>query len=152
MKKTIYFTIVLTLLVSLSFTTVQAIDIGELEQQRLELKEKISKSGVDLENINIELTDNLEEINKLNEEIYEYENQIRQSSISLEHIEKQIKQTEQQLEKLEEKYNQRKEILQNRLVALYEAGKTRISGCLIKLKKHGRFYLKILHDIRNCRI
>lgn len=132
MKKTICFTIVLILLISIIPVTVKAIDIGELEQQRLELKEKISKSGIDLENINIELTENLEEINKLNEEIYEYESQIRQTSISLDNVEKQIEQTEKQLIVLEEKYAKREEVLQNRLVALYEAGSTRIFRCIIK--------------------
>lgn len=114
--------------------TVQALTSNELEQKRVELKEKISEAGINLENINIELTENLEAINKLDQEIYDYEEQINSINSNLANIEKQMKEAESYLETIEKEYNKRKELLERRLTYTYEAGPTRYLDVLLNSK------------------
>lgn len=135
MIKKICLAIISTLLVIIIVgTSVKAIKSSELEQKRIELKEKISEAGKNIENINVELTENLEVINKLDEEIYNYEEQIEIISQNLENIEKQIIEAEEYLETIEDRYEHQKEVLETRLVAWYEAGPTRYLDVLLNSK------------------
>lgn len=105
-----------------------------LEQRRIELRQKIEAEGKNLENISVELTKNLEEINELDGEIYEYEEQIKSISMSLQNIEKQIKEAETYLTTFEIRYNHQKELLQKRIAYWYEAGSTRYLDVLLNSK------------------
>ena len=76
-KSIINFILIVVLSLIGNMSNVRAIDENEnLEQKRLELKNKINEAGKNLENISVELTDNLEAIAKLDEEIYKYEEKI----------------------------------------------------------------------------
>ena len=98
MKKKICLAVITALLIIGSLNIVKGLTATELEQRRAELTNKINEAGKSIENINIELTENLEAINKLDEEIYSYEMQINTISENLENIEKQIKETENYLD------------------------------------------------------
>ena len=105
-----------------------------LEQRRIELRQKIEEAGKNLETINVELTKNLEEINKLDGEIYEYEEQVKAISESLQNVEKQIKEAEVYLKTIEIRYDHQKELLQKRIAYWYEAGSTRYLDVLLNSK------------------
>lgn len=109
MKK-IYIVIITILLALGSYNVVNALTESELEQKRIELKTKIEETGKNLENIEVELTKNLEAINALDQEIYLYEEQINTISENLTAIEKQIRETEEMLVEIEEKYEYQKRI------------------------------------------
>lgn len=135
MIKKICLTIITTLFVIIIIgTSVKAITSSELEQKRIELKEKITEAGKNIENINVELTENLELINKLDEEIYNYEEQIEIISQNLESIEKQIIEAEKYLKTIEDRYEYRKKVLETRLVTWYEAGPTQYLDVLLNSK------------------
>lgn len=134
MIKKICLAVMLVLFIIGSVTAAKALDSDELEKQRAELRQKIDQAGKSLENINVELTENLEAIHKLDEEIYGYEEQIKIISQNLDSIEKQIKETEEQLKSIEKRYNKQKEVLEKRLVAYYEAGPTRYLDVLLNSK------------------
>lgn len=150
MKKKICITVI-TFLIILSFCTiVHAVnsEVAEneteetqteetnqnLEQRRIELRQKIEEAGKNLETINVELTKNLEEINKLDGEIYEYEEQVKAISESMQNVEKQIKEAEVYLKTIEIRYNHQKELLQKRIAYWYEAGSTRYLDVLLNSK------------------
>ena len=75
-----------------------------------------------MEEIQIELTDNLEQLNSLNEKIYTYSDEVESLKLEIAKKEKQIENITEKLKLLQENYNAQKEILQNRIVALYEVG------------------------------
>lgn len=133
MKK-ICLAVITALLITGSLVTVQALSAAEIEQKRIELKEKINEAGKNLESINIELTENLEKINELEEDIYAYEKQIKTLNTNLSNVEKQIKETELQLQTIEIRYNKQKDILEQRLVYWYELGPTRYLDVLLNSK------------------
>lgn len=134
MKRRICLAVVTALLIFGSYATVQAITSSELEQRRAELKNQINQAGKSLENVNLELTENLEAISNLNEEIGEYETQIETISKNLKQIEAKIKITENSLQTIQERYNHQKELFQARIVYMYEAGETRYLDVLLNSK------------------
>ena len=134
MKKKICLAVIMALLIIGSLNIVKGLTATELEQRRAELKNKINEAGKSIENINIELTENLEAINKLDEEIYSYETQINTISENLENIEKQIKETEDYLDTIQVDYEHQKEVLQERLLYAYEEGPTRYLDVLLNSK------------------
>ena len=134
MKKKICLAVIMALLIIGSLNIVKGLTATELEQRRAELKNKINEAGKSIENINIELTENLEAINKLDEEIYSYETQINTISENLENIEKQIKEPEAYLDTIQVDYEHQKEVLQERLLYAYEEGPTRYLDVLLNSK------------------
>lgn len=131
-KSIINFILIVVLSLIGNMSNVKAIDEMEnLEQKRLELKDKINEAGKNLENISVELTDNLEAIAKLDEEIYKYEEKIETISKNIEQVEKQTKEVEDLLKELNKKYNFQTDTLKRRIVAWYETGKTRYIDVLL---------------------
>lgn len=116
------------------YKTVQAITSSELEQRRIELREEINKAGKNLENINVQLTENLEAINNLDEQIGEYETQIESVSNNINQVEKQIRETETSLKTIQKRYNHQNELLKKRIVYMYEAGETKYLDVLLNSK------------------
>lgn len=143
MKKKICLAVITALLIIIgTYKTVQAITSSELEQRRLELKEEINKAGQDLENINIQLTENLEAISNLDEQIGEYETQIEDVSNSINQIEQQIRKTENSLETIQTRYDKQNELLKNRIVCMYESGENQYLDVLLNSKSIVEFITK----------
>ena len=135
MKKKICLAVITALLIiSGCYKTVQAITSSELEQRRIELREEINKAGKNLENINVQLTENLEAINNLDEQIGEYESQIESVSNNINQVEKQIRETENSLKTIQKRYNHQNELLKKRIVYMYEAGETKYLDVLLNSK------------------
>ena len=135
MKKKICLAVITALLIiSGCYKTVQAITSSELEQRRIELREEINKAGKNLENINVQLTENLEAINNLDEQIGEYETQIESVSNNINQVEKQIRETETSLKTIQKRYNHQNYLLKKRIVYMYEAGETKYLDVLLNSK------------------
>lgn len=135
MKKKICLAVITALLIiGGCYKTVQAITLSELEQRRIELREEINKAGKNLENINVQLTENLEAINNLDEQIGEYETQIESVSNNINQVEKQIRETETSLKTIQKRYNHQNELLKKRIVYMYEAGETKYLDVLLNSK------------------
>ena len=107
--------IITALLIIGNYNVVKALSRGELEQKRIELKTKIDEAGKNIENIQVELTENLEAINALDEEIYLYEEQINLITNNLASVEKQIEETKVLLQQLEAKYEYQKRIARKKI-------------------------------------
>lgn len=134
MKKKIGVIIIAFLLIISITGFSYAVPDNDLEQKRIELKQKIEKAGKNLENISVELTENLEEISKLDSSITEYEEKVETISTKLEQIQARITETEKALEKTQKKYERRKKILEKRLMSVYEAGSTTYLDVLLNSK------------------
>lgn len=123
-KKTtliIFTVIILSIIVSFG-GIVAAQDLGDLQSKKNELQEQINQSNEQIEDIKIELTENLEQLNNLNFKITTYEEEIAALEENLQKISKEIEDVTVKLNVIEENYNIQRDILQNRIVALYEAG------------------------------
>ena len=145
MKKRVCLIVITVLFIIFGIRFVQAVDYSELEQRRIELRQKISEAGQSLENINVELTENLEQISKLDEEIGGYETEVENINKNLESLNQQIIETENNLNTIEERLQKQQQLLQKRVVFAYEEGQTRYLDVLLNSKSIidfiSRYYL-----------
>ena len=133
MKK-ICLTVIIVLLCIGAYGTVQAVTSADLEERRRELQEQIEASGLEIENIQIELTEALEKMNNLDKQIYDYEDSIKNINNELEEIEKDLKTKEKELQIMEMDYERVKEAFADRIVYLYETNDTRYLDVLLSSK------------------
>ena len=133
MKK-ICLTVIIALLCISAYGTVQAVTSSDLEDRRRELQEQIAQSGLEIENIQIELTEALEKMNNLDKQIYDYEESIDKIDKELQEIEKNIKTKEKEITILQMDYERVKEAFADRIVYLYETNDTRYLDVLLSSK------------------
>lgn len=133
MKK-VCLTVIIALLCISAYGTVQAVTSSDLEYRRRELQEQIAQSGLEIENIQIELTEALEKMNNLDKQIYDYEESIDKIDKDLQEIEKNIKTKEKEITILQMDYERVKEAFADRIVYLYETNDTRYLDVLLSSK------------------
>ena len=112
-----------------------AITSTELKQQEDDLDKKIQETNKELDGVHSQMSKELEKINSLNTEISSYQTEI--DYLNTEISAKQIAITEQ-----EEKYIEQNELLEKRLVALYESGTTTYLDVLLSSESLSDFISK----------
>lgn len=96
----------------------------ELNNSKSETDKKIEEAKEELEGIQTEKSETLKQVEELTGQISEYETQIRQLDQEIEELNEKIEQEETNLKKAEEDYTKQEKLLEDRLVATYEAGET----------------------------
>jgi len=114
-------------------------NISDLQNQKNELQEQINEANQEISDLQIELTENLEQLNNLNLKISTYENDVALLEENLSKISLEIEEITSELNIIEESYNIQKDILQNRVVALYEAGEIIYLDVLLKSNSISEF-------------
>ena len=101
-----------------------AADLNELQNQRNEIQEQINQTNEELNNVNEELTENLQKIQKIDENIEKTEQSIKEMNNKILKMEEEIASIDKELEQATKTYKTQKELLDSRLVAIYESGDT----------------------------
>ena len=114
--------ILITLLSSIGFS--YAATTSELKSQQSDIDAKIEQTNTEIAGVKKQMTNALNQINSLNSEISGYENDISKLNKQLDIVNTQITEKTANIEEQQEKYNTQKSLLEQRLVALYEAGET----------------------------
>lgn len=130
---------VLLIIAFSSISIVVAENLNELQDKKNELQNQITQSNEQIDQIQIELTENLEQLNNLNQKIYGYETEIASLDTNLSEIEKEIQDVTQKLNLIQENYDIQRDILQNRIVALYESGDILYLDVLLNSKTLSEF-------------
>lgn len=139
-KKVVLAILIPSILLTISFSSiVGAEDINDLQNKKNELQEQITESNEQIEDIKIELTENLEQLNSLNQKITIYETEISSLEENLNKISVEIDDITAKLNVIEENYSIQKNVLQNRLVALYESGDIYYLDVLLKSNSLSEF-------------
>ena len=115
-KKIVSIILVLVLVSMYSLTSIAA-SVSELEDQKQDVEEE--KERVTEEKNNV-----LDEISELNVQISNYENEIEELNNKIDDLENSISKKEKEIKELEEETAEREKLLVNRLVTMYEKGKT----------------------------
>ena len=127
--------IIALVLVSFDFTLVYATSKTDLQNQQSELDEKINQTQTELAGIKDQMSTQLTQINRLNSQISEYETELDQ-------LEGQISTLNSEITTKEEEFDDRKSILEKRLVALYERGTTSYLDMLLSSESLSDFISK----------
>ena len=115
-------TLIALLLSSISFT--YAATTKELQKQQSDIDAKIEQTNSEIAGVKSQMTTALKQINSLNSEISNYESDITKLEKQLKDVNAQIEEKTNNIAQQQEKYNTQKDLLEKRLIALYEAGET----------------------------
>ncbi len=123
MRKPYKIILISILICAISFVSYAA-DLNELQDQKNEIQNQIEESNTQLSDIDEELTENLQQIQKLDESIQTTEQTLKDLTQKISEKEEEIVNIEKELEVITQKYNTQKELLDARLVAMYETENT----------------------------
>ena len=104
----------------------------DLQTQRELLKQQLEQATVDLDTIQTDLSENLQQIQKLDEKISTAEEELAGQESKIEELRKSISKVEEDLDTVTEKYNKQKDLFEQRIVAVYEAGEIQYLDVLLK--------------------
>lgn len=97
---------------------------NQLNSNKTETEKKIDQTKEELNNIKSEKSTALKQVEDLTGQISEYENQIRVLENDMNNLNKQINEAETNLKQAENDYEKQQEMLETRLIAVYEGGET----------------------------
>lgn len=123
-KRILFISLMITILVLSSMQMAYAASASELQQQQNELDKQIEKTASEIAGVKEQMTEQLTKINKLNSEISNYDDEISDLQTKIDNLTTEISQKQASIEEQEEKYAIQKELLDKRLIALYESGST----------------------------
>lgn len=131
---------------------VYAVTEEELKNKQNEIENQINSTNTEIAGIEQELSSTLNQINRLNVQIKEKEEELEQAKDNLEKINKQLKLKKEELNKAEQEYEKQKELLETRLVAIYESSQTTYLDILFGSKDITDFISKyyMLEQIAEC--
>lgn len=94
----------------------------ELQNDQKEIDQQIKEAESDKAKVTTEKTQALKEIEKIDSQISDYQDQINELDDKLDDIQTNIKKEETNLKQSEEEYKKQKDLLDTRLVTIYESG------------------------------
>ncbi len=118
---------------------VQAEELEDLKTQQEELQSQINDATGELENVQDELSENLQQIQKLDEKIQASQTQLEELITKITQLQEQIDEVGEKLEIAEERYNKQKEILEVRLVTMYETSDTQYLDVILSSRSVSDF-------------
>ena len=139
MKKIYLIVFIIIILTTIITNISYAENIEELQNEKQQIKDELSKANEELEHMQIELTDNLTAISKIDLQIQEKDGEWQKTNEELEKIKQEINVIKEKLNRLEKSYNKQKDMCEKRLVALYEMGKTTYLDVLLNSKNITEF-------------
>lgn len=117
--------ILVILIVILNFNiTVFATTQSDLNKQKDEINDKIQNAQDDLTNIQNEKSETLKQVESLIIEISGYDSQISTLKTEINDIQKEIEETQKQIDEKQKEYDEQSELLDQRMIAVYENGET----------------------------
>lgn len=99
-------------------------DITNLQSKQQELQNQMTDSNNELNEVQDELTDNLEQIQKIDEKIEKAEQELEELNKKIEEVNLKTEKIQEKLKVVTKRYEKQKQLLEARLVAIYEAGET----------------------------
>ena len=96
----------------------------DLQTKQEELQNQINEATGQLEDVQNDLSENLQQVQKLDERISDSQSELDELNTQIAELQTSINEVSTKLKEAEERYNRQQEILETRLVAMYEAGET----------------------------
>lgn len=124
------------------YTISKAVNISDLQTEKEQITEELKEVNQGLEDIQFELTEALDAINKIEAQIIECELEIETTNSKIEKLEEEIEIIKERLEYIQKDYEKQKKALEKRLVALYEMGETTYLDVLLNSKNITDFISK----------
>lgn len=134
--------VLISLAVFMTYLKVYAVTEEELKKRQNEIDLQIENTNTEIAGIKEKMTTNLEQINRLNVQIKEYEDSLEETGKKLDELNTELEERKLKLEKAQESYNNQKEIIDNRLIAIYESSRTTYLDILLGSTSLSDFFTK----------
>lgn len=138
-KKVFIIFLVLSIILTGNIAIVFAVTTNELKNKQNNLDSQIEEKKDEIEQIETQKSAIMTEVQALTAEISAYQFEIENLNTELKEVEAKISETEVRLKEAEEKCEEQNEMMQKRLVALYEAGETNYLDILLNSKDVSNF-------------
>lgn len=119
--KQLFAILILSIFLVVTSTTIA---FASKESELNEIDKKVEETKDKLNDVKHELSENINEIKKLNNDISNYNNEIGDLEVRIKNLNTEIALKEADKKEQEEKYEAQRDLLNKRLVALYESGET----------------------------
>jgi len=140
MQKKLYKTILVAVLLICIATPLFAADLDELQNKRSEIQEQINQTNEELNIVNEDLTENLRQIEKLDFNIKSNEETISDLNNEISKINEEVSKATKELENATIEYVKQKQLLDERLVEIYESGETNYLEIVLGSKSISDFF------------
>ena len=110
-----------------------------LRQEQENLQNQINEANENLENVQEDLSENLQQVQKLDEKIASSQSELDELNKKITELQTSIDDVSSKLKVAEESYNSQKELLDNRLIEIYEEGEIKYLDVLLSSKNMSEF-------------
>lgn len=145
MKKKYIIIVAVALFLCGMYNVSKAVNLSDLQEQKEQIKEQLNEASSGLEDVQIELTESLDAINKIEAKIIEGEANLETTKNEIVKLEQEVKQIQEKLVHVQKDYDTQKKTLEKRLVAVYKMGDTTYLDVLLNSKSItdfiSRYYL-----------
>ena len=134
--------IVLAFIIICTYITVvyaEDSNLTSLQDQQQDLQNQLDESNNQLEEVQSQLSENLQQIEKLDEKIQKKKKKITKLNDQVTQLQTEISDIQAKLEVAEKNYETQKQVMEKRLVAIYEAGDTKYIDVLLKSNNISEF-------------
>ena len=111
----------------------------DLHTQREELQNQIDEASGQLEEVKEELSENLQQVQKLDERIAASEQELQELNTKINELQTSMDEVEAKLQIAEQNYEKQKELLDNRLIAIYESSDTHYLDVILSSRSISEF-------------
>lgn len=115
---------ILLIVIILQSSIVFATSTNELKNQKSENDKKINEAKSNLEDVKVEKSETVKQVEEISSKITDYQTQIEELNGKISNLNSKIENAQKELNKSQEDYTKQQELLNARLVATYEAGET----------------------------
>lgn len=121
------------------FSYVHAEETTDLQTEQQELQNQINDANNQLEEVQDELSENLQQVQKLDERIANSQKELDELNSKIQQLQTSIDEVESKLSVAQENYNKQKQLLDNRLIAVYESSDTQYLDVILSSKTVSEF-------------
>lgn len=104
----------------------------DLQTQRELLQNQLNEANADLTNVQSDISDNLQQVQKLDDKISKSQSELEEQENKITELKKSISDVESELNIVTEKYKKQNDLFEQRMVSIYEAGETKYLDILLK--------------------
>lgn len=124
MKRKILIFLSLVILFFSNIFIVYADEKSDLKNEQNNIDKKIEETNSEIAGVKSQMSEALNQINRYNSQIGSYENEISDLSKQIDILTSQIDEKQTSIDEQVKKFNEQQELLNKRLVAMYESGST----------------------------
>ena len=118
---------------------VRAEEMTNLQTQQQELQNQINEANDELQGVQEELSENLQQVQKLDEKIQASQEELEKLNTKITELQGQIDEVTEKLKVAEERYKKQKDILEVRLVTMYETSDTQYLDVILSSRSVSDF-------------